>query len=404
MRRAVITGYGIISSIGTGKQQVLKSLRNGTSGIEFVEEYRDKGFRCQVAGTVSADFPNLIDRQHWRFMGDGAAYNYLAMREAIEHAGLEAEEISHPRVGLVVGTGGASTRNLLEVVKVFESRGARKVKPFMVSRTMNSTNSACLATAFKIKGINYTISSACATSSHCIGHAADLIRRGEQDMVLAGGGEELFWMSTVMFDSMGALSSKFNDTPQTASRPYDANRDGFVISGGGGGVVIEEYERAHARGARIYAEVIGYGANSDGVDMVVPSGEGAVRCMHLALETVHDPVQYINTHGTSTPAGDITELNAIRQVFGDDLPWISSTKALTGHALGAAGVNEAVYCLLMLEHGFMPASANIQELDPGAEGFPILRECREDAALRTVMSTSFGFGGTNAILVLQKCD
>jgi 3-oxoacyl-[acyl-carrier-protein] synthase-1 len=303
-----------------------------------------------------------------------------------------------------MGTGGASTKNLLEVVKVFESRGARKVKPFMVSRTMNSTNSACLAVAFKIKGVNYTISSACATSSHCIGHAADLVKRGEQDMVFAGGGEELFWMSTVMFDSMGALSSKYNDTPQTASRPYDVDRDGFVISGGGGAVVIEEYERAKARGAKVYAEVIGYGANSDGDDMVVPSGEGAVRCIHQAMETVHDKVQYINTHGTSTPAGDIAELQALRQVFGDDVPAISSTKALTGHALGAAGVNEAIYCLLMLEHGFMPASANIHELDPQAQGYPILRERRDDPSLNTVMTTSFGFGGTNAILVLQKCD
>ncbi len=404
MRRAVITGYGIISSIGSNRQEVLDSLRNGTSGIEFVEEYRDKGFRSHVAGTVNADFASLIDRQYLRFMGDGAAFNYLAMREAIEHAGLEPSEISHPRTGLVVGTGGASTRNLLEVIKVFESRGAHKVKPFMVSRTMNSTNSACLATAFKIKGINYTVSSACATSSHCIGHAADLVKLGEQDIVFAGGGEELFWMSTVMFDSMGALSSKYNDSPQTASRPYDVHRDGFVISGGGGLVVVEEYEHAKARGARIFAELIGYGANSDGDDMVVPSGEGAERCIHLAMKNVHDQVEYINTHGTSTPAGDIAELKAIRAVFGDDLPHISSTKALTGHALGAAGVNEAVYCLLMLEHGFLAASANIQQLDPAADGFPILRQRKDDPALRTVMSTSFGFGGTNAILVLQKCD
>ncbi len=402
MRRAVITGYGIISSIGNHKPEVLESLRNGTSGIEFVDEYRDKGFRSCVAGTVNADLRGEIERQHLRFMGDGAAFSYMAMREALEHAGLEPGEISNPRTGLVVGTGGASTRNLLETVKVFESRGARKVKPFMVARTMNSSIAACLATAFKIKGTNYSISSACATSSHCIGHGAELVKRGDQDIVFAGGGEEVFWVSTVMFDSMGALSSKYNDQPQSASRPYDVDRDGFVISGGGGLVVIEEYERARARGAKIYAEVIGYGANSDGVDMVVPSGEGAVRCMRQALKTVPDKIQYINTHGTSTPAGDIAELNAIREVFGDDVPDISSTKALTGHALGAAGVNEAIYCLLMLEHGFMPASANIQQIDPAAKDFPILRQRKDDAALRTVMSTSFGFGGTNAILVLQK--
>ncbi len=402
MRRAVITGYGIISSIGNHKPEVLKSLRDGTSGVEFVDEYRDKGFRSQVAGTVTADFRSQIERQYLRFMGDGAAFSYLAMREALEHAGLEQTEISNPRTGLVVGTGGASTKNLLETVKVFESRGARKVKPFMVSRTMNSSIAACLATAFKIKGTNYSISSACATSSHCIGHGAELVKRGEQDIVFAGGGEELFWVSTVMFDSMGALSSKYNDQPHAASRPYDVDRDGFVISGGGGLVVIEEYEYAKARGAKIYAEVVGYGANSDGVDMVVPSGEGAVRCMRQALKTVPDKIQYINTHGTSTPAGDIAELNAIREVFGDDVPDISSTKALTGHALGAAGVNEAIYCLLMLEHGFMPASANIRQLDPAAESFPILRQRKDDTDLRTVMSTSFGFGGTNAILVLQK--
>ena len=404
MRRAVITGYGIISSIGNNTQEVLQSLRHGTSGIEFVDEYHEKGFRSRVAGTVAADFPNLIDRQYLRFMGDGSAFNYLAMVEALEHSGLEQSDISNPRTGIVVGTGGASTKNLLETIRMFENRGARKVKPFMVSRTMNSTNSACLATAFKIKGINYTISSACATSSHCIGHGADLVKRGQQDIVFAGGGEELFWVSTVMFDSMGALSSKYNDNPHAASRPYDVNRDGFVISGGGGLVVIEEYEHAKARGAKIYAEVIGYGANSDGNDMVVPSGEGAVRCMRQALGTVHERIQYINTHGTSTPAGDIAELNAIRKVFGDEVPHISSTKSLTGHALGAAGVNEAVYCLLMLEHGFMPASANIEQLDPQAEGFPILRERKDDSSLNTVMSTSFGFGGTNAILVLQKCD
>ncbi|MHA1548397.1 MAG: beta-ketoacyl-ACP synthase I [Alphaproteobacteria bacterium] len=402
MRRAVITGYGVISSIGNNKQEVTESLRNGTSGIEFVEEYRDKNFRSHVAGTLDVDIKAQIDRRILRFMGDGSAYNYLAMREAIEHAGLEQADISNPRTGLVVGTGGTSTKNLLEVIKTFETRGARKVKPVMVSRIMSSTNSACLATAFKIKGVNYTISSACATSTHCIGHGADLVKQGEQDIVFAGGGEELFWVISVSFDCMGALTSKYNDTPQTASRPYDRDRDGFVMSGGGGLVVIEEYEHAKARGAKIYAEIVGYGANSDGAEMTVPSGEGAVRCMHKALKTVKGPVQYINTHGTSTPAGDIAELGAIREVFGDQVPHISSTKSLTGHALGAAGVNEAVYCLLMLEHDFLAASANIQNIDPVADGFPILRERKDNAQLRTVMSNSFGFGGTNGCVVLQK--
>jgi 3-oxoacyl-[acyl-carrier-protein] synthase-1 len=402
MRRAVITGYGIVSSIGVDKQQVTQSLRNGTSGIEFVPEYREKNFRSQVAGTIDLDPGALIDRRVFRFMGNGAAYSYLAMREAIEHAGLEPAEISHPRTGLVVGTGGPSSENLLEVIRTFETRGARKVKPVMVSRIMSSSSSACLATAFRIQGVNYTISSACATSTHCIGHGADLIKQGKQDIVFAGGGEELFWVITVSFDCMGALSSKYNDTPHTASRPYDVERDGFVMSAGGGLVVIEELEHARARGARIYAEVVGYGANSDGADMVVPTGEGAARCMRLALESVPGPVQYINTHGTSTPAGDIVELQAIRQVFGERVPAIGSTKSLTGHALGAAGVHEAVYCLLMMEHDFLAASANIRELDPAAADFPILRERVDNAGLHTVMSNSFGFGGTNACLVLQK--
>ncbi|MCH5377931.1 MAG: beta-ketoacyl-ACP synthase I [Planctomycetes bacterium] len=402
MRRAVITGYGVISSIGNNKQEVTESLRNGTSGIEFVQEYCDKNFRSHVAGTIDVDLEAAIDRRTLRFMGDGSAYNYLAMCEALEHSGLEPADISNPRTGLVVGTGGSSTKNLLEIVRTFETRGARKIKPVMVSRIMNSTNSAGLATAFKIKGVNYTISSACATSAHCIGHGADLVKQGEQDIVFAGGGEELFWIVTVGFDCMGALSSDYNDTPQRASRPYDRDRDGFVMSGGGGLVVIEEYEHAKARGAAIHAEIVGYGATSDGVDMVVPSGEGAVRCMHKALEAVQGPVQYINTHGTSTPAGDIAELGAIREVFGDQVPYISSTKSLTGHGLGAAGVNEAIYCLLMLKHDFLAASANIENIDPAAADFPILRERLDNAQLRTVMSNSFGFGGTNACLVLQK--
>jgi 3-oxoacyl-[acyl-carrier-protein] synthase-1 len=402
MRRAVITGYGVVSSIGANKQEVIESLRNGASGIEFVDEYSEKGFRSHVAGTIKVDLASLVERRVLRFMGDGAGYSYLAMREAIEHAGLEESDVSNPRTGVVVGTGGTSTKNFLEVIRVFDTRGARKVKPVMVSRTMNSTNSACLATAFRIKGVNYTISSACATSSHCIGHGADLVARGEQDIVFAGGGEELFWVSSVMFDCMGALSSKYNADPPAASRPYDVNRDGFVVSGGGGIVVIEEFERAKARGAPIEAEVVGYGASSDGADMVNPSGEGAMRCMKLALRSVNDKIEYINTHGTSTPAGDIAELRAIREVFGDDIPHISSTKSLTGHGLGAAGVNEAVYCLLMMKHRFLAASANIDELDPEAEEFPILRERKDNVELHTVMSNSFGFGGTNATLVLQK--
>jgi 3-oxoacyl-[acyl-carrier-protein] synthase-1 len=401
MRRAVITGYGVVSSIGNNKDEVAEALRNGTSGIEFIEEYREKGFRSQVAGTIKVDLKSAIDRRVLRFMGDGAAYNYLAMQEAIEHSGLEESEISNPRTGLVVGTGGASTSNVLEVIRVFDSRGARKVKPVMVSRAMSSSSSAALATLHQIKGVNYTISSACATSSHCIGHAADLIKRGDQDIVFAGGAEELFWVGTVMFDSMGALSSKYNDAPQTASRAYDRDRDGFVISGGGGLVVVEEYEHARARGAKIHAEIVGYGANSDGSDMVVPSGEGGVRCMKLALQDVGEKIQYINSHGTSTPVGDVTELKAIREVFGNDIPCISSTKSLTGHGLGAAGANETIYCLLMMEHGFMAASANIQNLDPEADGMPILLE-RQDIELHTLMTNSFGFGGTNAILVLQK--
>jgi 3-oxoacyl-[acyl-carrier-protein] synthase I len=402
MRRAVITGYGVISSIGIHREDVARSLWDGSSGIEFVEEYQQRGFRSTVAGTIDIDFESRIDRRILRFMGDGAAYNYLAMREAIEHAGLEPSEISHPRTGLVVGTGGTSTKNFLEVVRVFDERGARKVKPVMVSRTMNSTNSACLATAYQIKGVNYSISSACATSSHCIGHAADLVKQGQQDIVFAGGGEEIFWIATVMFDSMGALSSKYNDRPRESSRPYDVDRDGFVMSGGGGVVVVEELEHARARGATPLAEIAGYGATSDGLDMVVPSGEGAVRCMRQALHHVPGEIQYINSHGTSTPAGDIAELQAIREVFGDKIPAISSTKSLTGHALGAAGVNEAIYCLLMMQHGFIAASANIDQLDPAAAEFPIVRTRQEVDSLHTVMSNSFGFGGTNATLVLQK--
>lgn len=402
MRRVVITGYGILSSIGNNKAEVLESLRNGTSGIVHNPEYAEKNFRSHVYGSVDIDVSEHVDRKLLRFMGMGSAYNYIAMKEAIEHAGLSEDLVSNERTGLIMGTGGTSTQNVHQTIELFEKKGPKRVGPYMVPRTMGSTNSACLATAYKIRGHNYSISSACATSAHCIGNGTELIQAGKQDIVFAGGGEELYWASTVMFDAMGALSSKYNDDPTHASRAYDANRDGFVISGGGGVVVLEELEHAKARGATIYAEVVGYGATSDGADMVAPSGEGAVRCMKMAMQDVDEPVDYLNTHGTSTPAGDITELNAIKQYFGDDLPKISSTKSLTGHALGAAGVNEAVYCLLMLNNDFIAASANIETLDEGAEGCPIVQERVDNAGLNVIMSNSFGFGGTNATLVLKK--
>ena len=404
MRRVVITGLGITSSIGTNQQQVLESLQQGRSGIVFAPEYKELGFRSHIHGAVDLDLDSLIDRKLRRFMGDSAAYNYIAMREALADAGLEAGEISDPRIGLIAGSGGTSTENVTLAVDLMRQKGAKKVGPFMVPRTMGSTNSACLSTAFKIKGVNYSISSACSTSAHCIGNACELIQMGKQDMVFAGGGEELHWSLTLLFDAMGALSSKYNETPETASRAYDATRDGFVIAGGGGMLVVEELEHALARGARIYAELVGYGATSDGYDMVQPSGEGAVRCMQQALATIDRPVDYINAHGTSTPVGDVRELEAIREVFADSIPPVSSTKSLTGHSLGAAGVHEAVYSLLMLKHDFICASANIQQLDPVAEGFPIQRTRKDGAGLRTVMSNSFGFGGTNASLVFQRYD
>jgi 3-oxoacyl-[acyl-carrier-protein] synthase-1 len=404
MRRVVITGLGITSSIGTNQQQVLESLQQGRSGIVFAPEYKELGFRSHIHGAVDLDLDSLIDRKLRRFMGDSAAYNYIAMQEAIADAGLEEAQISNPRTGLIAGSGGTSTQNVTLAVDLLRQKGARKVGPFMVPRTMGSTNSACLSTAFKIKGVNYSISSACSTSAHCIGNACELIQMGKQDMVFAGGGEELHWSLTLLFDAMGALSSKYNDTPETASRAYDAARDGFVIAGGGGMLVVEELEHALARGAKIYAELVGYGATSDGYDMVQPSGEGAVRCMQQALATVDGGVDYINAHGTSTPVGDVRELEAIREVFGDKIPPISSTKSLSGHSLGAAGVQEAVYALLMLKHDFICASANIQQLDPVAEGFPIPRTRKDNAGLRTAMSNSFGFGGTNASLVFQRYE
>ena len=402
MRRVVITGLGIVSSIGTDQEEVTASLRDGKSGIEFSQEYADMGFRSHVHGSIDIDLDAQIDRKLKRFMGDGAAYNYIAMQQAIDDSGLDESDVSNPRSGLVMGSGGPSTQNIVLAADLMREKGIRKVGPYMVTRTMSSTNSACLATPFKIKGVNYSISSACSTSAHCIGHGAELIQFGKQDIVFAGGGEELHWTMSVLFDAMGAMSSKYNDTPELASRAYDADRDGFVISGGGGVLVLEELEHAKARGAKIYAELVGYGATSDGSDMVQPSGEGAVRCMQQALATTDHKIDYINAHGTSTPVGDIKELEALKEVFGDDVPPVSSTKSLTGHALGAAGVNEAIYSLLMLQNDFLCASANIQNLDPAAEGFPVLQERVDNAKLNCVMSNSFGFGGTNATLIFAK--
>ena len=402
MKRVVVTGIGIVSSIGVNQREVSDSLRAGRVGIAFSQEYADLGFRSHVCGPIRLNPDELIDRKIRRFMGDGAAYNYIAMQEALADSGLEEKDISHPRTGLIMGSGGASHANVTEAVDLLRAKGLRRVGPYMVTRTMSSTNAACLATAFKIKGVSYSVSSACATSSHCIGNGYELIQMGKQDIVFAGGGEEVHWANTLMFDAMGALSSKYNGTPQTASRAYDANRDGFVISGGGGVLVLEELEHAKARGAKIIAELVGYGATSDGMDMVQPSGEGAIRCMKQALEHVRGPVDYINAHGTSTPVGDLRELEAVREVFGAKIPPISSTKSLTGHALGAAGVHEAIYSLLMLQGGFIAASANIEQLDPDAAGIPVVRELRTGMQLNTVLSNSFGFGGTNAALTFQR--
>ncbi len=404
MRRVVVTGIGIVSSIGNDKKETLESLRAGRSGIEFHQEYVDLGFRTNVHGSIRLNVEELIDRKVRRFMGDSAAFNYVAMQEAIGDSGLEQDDISNPGTGLIVGSGGGSTKNLLASTDLLRAKGLRQVGPYMVPRTMCSTNAACLGTAFQIKGVGYSISSACSTSAHCIGNGAELIQTGKQDIVFAGGGDEVHWTMTLLFDAMGALSSRYNETPQTASRPYDVDRDGFVISGGGGTLVLEELEHARARGAKIYAELAGYGATSDGFDMVQPSGEGAIRCMRQACATVDGPIDYINAHGTSTPVGDVRELEAIKTVFENELPPISATKSLTGHGLGAAGVNEAIYSLLMMEHDFIAASANIANLDPAAEGMPIVRERRDDVRLNTVMSNSFGFGGTNACLVFRRFE
>lgn len=401
MKRAVITGLGIVSSIGNNQAEVLASLKAGRSGITYSQEFADLGLRSQVWGNIKLDTSELIDRKALRFMADAAAFAYISMQQAIEDAGLTEEQVSHPRTGLVVGSGGASSKTQVEAADILREKGVKRVGPYVVPKTMSSTCSACLATPFKIKGVNYSISSACATSAHCIGHAVELIQLGKQDIIFAGGGEEVHWTLAMEFDAMGALSSKYNDTPEIASRTYDANRDGFVISGGGGILVIEELEHALARGAKIYAEIVGYGATSDGYDMVAPSGEGAVRCMQMAMQGVDAPIDYVNTHGTSTPVGDVKELGAIQEVFAGKSPAISATKAMTGHALGAAGVHEAIYSLLMMEHGFIAPSINISELDEAAKGLNIVTEARP-ADLNTVMSNSFGFGGTNATLVMQK--
>ena len=402
MRRVVVTGMGIVSSIGNNTQQVLASLREGRSGVESCEIYRDMGFRSHVAGTLKIDLEEVVDRKLKRFMGDAAAYAYVAMDQAIRDSGLAHNEISHERTGIIVGSGGPSTHNILLACDTAREKGPKKVGPFMVPRNMSSSTSANLATAFQIRGLNYTISSACATSAHCIGAAAEQIQLGKQDVMFAGGGEELDWTLTVLFDAMGALSSKYNATPEKASRAYDANRDGFVISGGGGCLVLEELEHAKARGAKIYGELTGYGATSDGADMVQPSGEGAARCMRIAMAGLKGPVDYINAHGTSTPVGDTKELEAIRAVFGAAIPPISSTKSLTGHSQGATGVHEAIYSLLMLNNQFVCVSANIEELDPLAAGMPIVRTRIDNAGLNTVMSNSFGFGGTNACLAFSR--
>lgn len=404
MRRVVVTGLGISSCLGLDVAAVTESLRQGRSGIRFKQDYADMGFRSHVAGTIDIDFKEHIDRKTLRFMGDAAAYSYISMQQAIEDANLSDEQVSNVRTGLIMGSGGASSANQVEAADILRNKGLKRIGPYRVTQVMGSTTSACLATPFKIKGVNYSMSSACATSAHCIGTAMEQIQLGKQDIVFAGGGEEEHWSMSSLFDAMGALSTKYNDTPEKASRAYDAARDGFVIAGGGGVIVLEEYEHAKARGAKIYAELTGYGATSDGHDMVAPSGEGAERCMQLAMLTSRGKVQYINAHGTSTPVGDLAELGAIKNTFGDAIPHVGSTKSLSGHSLGAAGVQEAIYSLLMLDNDFLAASANIENLDPEAEGMPIVQQRVDNAGLTTVMSNSFGFGGTNACLVFEKLD
>ena len=404
MRRVVVTGIGIVSSIGNDKEEVAQSLKVGRSGIVLADEYKEMGFRSHVHGSLKINPEDRIDRKLLRFMGDGAAYNYIAMEEAIADAGLEPSEISNPMTGLIMGSGGPSTRNMMAAFDIAREKGPKRVGPYMVPRVMSSTNSANLSTTFKIKGHSYSISSACSTSSHCIGNAAEAIQMGKQDMMFAGGGEELHWTLSVLFDAMGALSSRYNDTPEKASRPYDTTRDGFVIAGGGGVVVLEELEHAKARGAKIYAELVGYGATSDGADMVAPLGEGAVRCMQIALKGLDRPVDYVNTHGTSTPVGDMKELEAIAEVFRTQNrgPAISSTKSMTGHSQGAAGVHEAIYTLLMMRDRFIAPSINIEALEPEAENLRIVREPLMDQSIDLALSNSFGIGGTNAVLAFQR--
>ena len=409
MRRVVVTGMGIVSCIGTGLESVLASLREGRSGIVYRPEYEERGMRSHVAGAVEMDFSQYIDRKDLRFMGAAAAYGHVSLQQAIAHAGLEPEQVSNIRTGIIMGAGGSSTEDQVETADILREKGLKRIGPYRVTRTMGSTVSACLATSFRIKGVNYSISSACATSAHCIGNAMELIQLGKQDVVFAGGGEAEHWTLSCMFDAMGALSTRYNATPARASRPYDVDRDGFVIAGGGGVLVIEALDHALARGATIYAELTGYGATSDGADMVAPSGEGAVRCMQMAMSTTRRPIDYINTHGTSTPVGDVKEVQAIRETFGDEahggtVPAISSTKSLTGHSLGATGVQEAIYSILMMQHGFIAASANIDTLDPEVADVPIVRERRDDVRLDAVMSNSFGFGGTNAALVFERYE
>src|SRR6478672_10226796 len=404
MRRVVVTGMGIVSSIGNNTQEVLASLREAKSGISRAEEYAKLGFRCQVQGAPTLNPADSVDRRAMRFLGGGAAWNHVAMEQAIRDSGVEEKDISNERTGIVMGSGGPSTRAVVEAADTARTKGPKRIGPFAVPKAMSSTASATLATWFKIKGVNYSISSACATSNHCIGNAAEIIQWGKQDMIFAGGSEDLDWTMSSLFDAMGAMSSSFNQTPDRASRAYDKDRDGFVIAGGAGVLVLEELEHAKARGAKIYAEIAGYGATSDGHDMVAPSGEGAMRCMKMALADVKVPVDYINPHATSTPIGDLKEIEAIRDVFGANIPPISATKSLTGHSLGAAGVQEAIYSLLMMQNGFICESANIENLDPAFEDIPIVRERRDNVQLGCVLSNSFGFGGTNASVVFKRLD
>ncbi len=402
MKRVVVTGIGIVSCLGNDQDSVLESLKNGKSGITFSPEYEEMGLRSHVSGSIDLDLDDLIDRRPRRFMSDAAAYAYVAMQQSIDDAGLTKEQVSNVRTGLVAGSGGASMSSMVEAADILREKGVKRVGPYRVPKVMSSTVSACLATPFEIKGVNYSITSACSTSAHCIGNAMELIQLGKQDIMFAGGGEEEHWSLTCLFDAMGALSTKYNETPDKASRAYDQDRDGFVIAGGGAMLVLEEREHALARGAKIYAEVVGYGATSDGFDMVAPSGEGAVRCMQQAMATVDAPIDYINAHGTSTPVGDVKELGAVREVFGDNIPYINSTKSLSGHSLGAAGAHEAIYSILMMQNNFIAASANVETLDEQADGMPIVTERMDDAKIDTIMSNSFGFGGTNASLVFQR--